>query len=257
MILRSFCSLLFAGACLAFPDHRSTALNDLSGYFPMVVPATESAWKTRAEHVRRQVAISQGLYPMPAKAPLKAQVFGERTLGDYRIAKVVFEAMPGFYVTGSLFRPVNAAGKLPGVLCPHGHWPNGRHMERNAKEIAAEIASGAEALECSAKNPLQARCVHLARMGMVVFHYDMLGYADSQQLTHAEPHTFKKQTPERAGLLFSPLAEGRLQSVMGLQSWVGIRALDFLTSLAEVDSKKLGVTGASGGGTQKIGRAHV
>src|SRR5262249_53578254 len=85
--------------------------------------------------------------------------------------------------------------------------------------------------------PLQARCVQLARMGCVVFFYDMVGYADSRPIGH------------RAGFTDAE-AELRLQSFMGLQTFNSIRALDFLLSLPEVDPKRIGVTGASGGGTQ-------
>src|SRR6185295_5335163 len=82
-----------------------------------------------------------------------------------------------------------------------------------------------------------ARCAQLARMGCVVFHYDMVGYADSQQIVHRQGFT-------------DPDAELRLQNFMGLQTYNSIRALDFLTSLPDVDPNRIGVTGASGGGTQ-------
>jgi hypothetical protein len=88
-----------------------------------------------------------------------------------------------------------------------------------------------------ARYPLQARCAMLARMGCVVFHYDMVGVADSQPVGHA------------TGFADAD-GELRLQSAMGLQTWNSIRALDFLFSLPEVDVKRVGVTGASGGGTQ-------
>jgi dienelactone hydrolase len=73
-------------------------------------------------------------------------------------------------------------------------------------------------------------------MGCVVFHYDMVGYADSQSVKHAA--------------LGGADADLRLQSLMGLQTWNSLRSLDFLLGLPEVDPKRVGVTGASGGGTQ-------
>src|SRR5262249_33001110 len=136
-----------------------------------------------------------------------------------------------------LYRPKGRAGKLAGVLCPHGHWNNGRFFDAGEQEAAAQIKQGAEKTMEGARYPLQARCAQLARMGCVVFHYDMVGNADSQQMEHRKGFTDAE-------------AELRLQSFMGLQAWNSIRALDFLSSLPDVDPKRIGVTGASGGGTQ-------
>ncbi len=72
----------------------------------------------------------------------------------------------------------------------------------------------------------QIRCAHLARMGATVFSYSMVGWQDSQQTTHDDP------------------------LVLALQTWNSIRAVDFLTGLDRVDPDRVGVTGASGGGTQ-------
>src|SRR5216117_3141992 len=99
-------------------------------------------------------------------------------------------------------------------------------------------------------------CVQLARMGCVVWQWDMLGNSDSQQLSMQLVHGFKTQRPEMNTTenwgLFSPQAEAHLQSVMGLQTWNSIRSLDFLLSLPEIDPSRIAMTGASGGGTQTM-----
>lgn len=72
----------------------------------------------------------------------------------------------------------------------------------------------------------QIRCAHFARMGATVFSCSMVGWQDSQQTTHDDP------------------------LVLALQTWNSIRIVDFLSGLKGVDPDRVGVTGASGGGTQ-------
>lgn len=208
-------------------DPRLGELNHLDGYFPFKPSKDAAAWKERAEYVRRQVLVACGLWPMPTKQPLKPVIHGRVDRDDYTVERVYFESFPGLYVTGSLYRPKNKSGKLPGVLCPHGHWANGRFYDAG-KGIDAELKSGAEKFNPAGGYPLQARCVHLARMGCVVFHYDMLGNADSVPLTQQLVHGFAKQRPDlnaadRWGF-FSAQAELRLQNVMGMQTYNSIRA---------------------------------
>ncbi|MEZ6132662.1 MAG: CehA/McbA family metallohydrolase [Planctomycetaceae bacterium] len=74
----------------------------------------------------------------------------------------------------------------------------------------------------------QIRCAHLARMGATVFSYSLVGWQDCDQTTHDDP------------------------LVLALQTWNSLRAVDFLTSLPRVDGRRIGVTGASGGGTQAV-----
>jgi len=235
-------------------DERLEPLKDLNGYFPFTPPKSKEEWEQRADELRRQMLVSQGLLPMPTKTPLNPVIHGRIDQGDYTIEKAYFESFPGFYVTGSLYRPKNAKGKVPGVLCPHGHWANGRFYDIGEKGIRQQIVQGAERFEDGGRSPLQARCMQLARMGCVVFHYDMIGYADSVQISYELAHRFAKQRPEmnrREGWgLFSPQAEAHLQSVMGMQTYSSVRALDFITGLPEVDPERIAVTGASGGGTQ-------
>ena len=237
-------------------DIRLEPLKDLDGYFPFTPPASKAAWEKRAEGVRRQILISQGLWPMPTKTPLHPVLHGKVDRGDYTVEKVYFESAPGFFVTGNLYRPKNAAGKAPGVLFAHGHWADARLSEATDAELRRELADGEERFEQGGRSRFQSMCVQLARMGCVVWQWDMLGNSDSQQLSMALVHGFKKQRPEMNTTenwgLFSPQAEAHLQSVMGLQTWNSIRSLDFLLSLPEVDADRIAMTGASGGGTQTM-----
>ena len=235
-------------------DIRLGPLKDLDGYFPFSLPKAVEEWNQRAERVRRQMRVALGLWPMPTRTPLNAVIHGKIDRENYTVQKVYFESYPGFYVTGNLYRPKGAPGKRPGVLSPHGHWANGRFFDCGRDDVRKEIIQGAERFEEGGRSPLQSRCVQLARMGCIVFHYDMIGYADSQQISRDVAHGFSKQRPEMSTVedwgLYSPQAESHLQSVMGLQTWNSIRSLDFLLSLPDVDAERIGVTGASGGGTQ-------
>ncbi len=223
---------------------KPRTLHDKDFFFR--VPATKDAWLKRRQAVREQMLVALGLWPMPEKTPLNPVIHGKMDRNEYTIEKVFFASYPGHYVSGNLYRPkANGAAstprvqKYPGILCPHGHWPDGRFFEANDNAVAAQIKQGAEKTPEGAKYPLQARCAQLARMGCVVFHYDMVGYADSTAIPHRTGFTDTE-------------AELRLQSFMGLQTWNSIRALDFLLSLPEVDPQRIGVTGASGGGTQTM-----
>jgi dienelactone hydrolase len=236
------------------PDARLGPLKDLDGYFPMAVPESAEAWSARAEYVRRQALVALGLWPLPTRTPLRAVIHTPIDRGEYTVEHVYFESYPGHFVTGNLYRPKGRQGKRPGVLCPHGHWANGRFHDHGPDEVQRQIAKGGERFERGGRHPLQARCVHLARLGCVVFHYDMVGYADSQQISFDVAHRYGQprphmETAENWGF-FSTQAELRLQTIMGLQAWNSIRALDFLSQLEDVDPARIGVTGASGGGTQ-------
>lgn len=232
-------------------------LKDFNSYFPWTPPATKAAWETRRVELLRQLQLAVGLYPMPDRsAAPRAVIHGLVDRPEYTVERVYFESLPGFYVTGSLYRPKNAKGKLPAILNPHGHWNQGRFHAENDAGMKKELDSGAEQFEIGGRHPLQARCIGLARLGYVAFMYDMLGYADSQQIPLEVAHRFMKRRPtmERDGHygFFSPQAEARLQTVMGLQTWNSMRAFDWLASLPDVDAERIGITGASGGGTQSF-----
>ncbi|MFH1377489.1 MAG: hypothetical protein ABIH86_01895 [Planctomycetota bacterium] len=177
---------------------------------------TSSDWKKFARWLRTHLQVSLSLLPEPVRGPLNAKIFDRWDGGGYTCEKVVIETLPGFFSTGNLYRPEITRKKMPAILCPHGHWKDGRLHDWDPT------------------GSVPARCIQLARMGAVVFSYDMVGYNDSCQLPH-------RTTPEDrlAGL-----------SMAALQTWNSVRALDFVESLSGVDARKIGVTGTSGGATQ-------
>jgi dienelactone hydrolase len=173
-------------------------------------------WRAHAAALRRRILISTGLWPLPERTALNAVFFGRVEREGYSVENIYFESRPGFFVTGNLYRPLGRAGPFPGVLNPHGHWDEGRLAND-------EMAS------------LPGRGISFARQGYVAFVYDMVGYVDSRQV----PHTFGGPVPELWSF-----------SVMGLQLWNSMRAVDFLVALPDVDPRCLACTGASAGGTQ-------
>ena len=165
-------------------------------------------WKARAAKIRRQILVGAKLDPLPERTPLNSIVRNKRSYKGYTVEAAAFEARPGYLVYGNLYRPLDRKGPHAGILCPHGH-ARGRDGGRLRSEQ-------------------QHRCATLARMGAVVFSYDMVGFGDSEHFgwNHTHPQA------------------------LTLQTWSSIRAIDFLQSLPDVDDDRIGVTGCSGGGTQ-------
>jgi Acetyl xylan esterase (AXE1) len=197
---------------------------DFAGY------RSKEEWLDRAARLKKQVLVSAGLWPAPAKTPIQATIFGKVDRGDYTVEKVYFESYPGFYVTGNLYRPKNATGKTPAVLCPHGHWTYGR-------------------LENQQLNSGPARAASFARLGYVAFSYDMVGYNDSAAISHRFAAGHRENIVDRESLWGVNL--------LGLQLWNSVRSVDFLLTLPEVDPQRIACTGESGGGTQTFLLAAV
>ena len=239
-------------------DIRNSPPKDLNGFFPFDPPSTLEEWKKRKANLTLRLQVATGLYPMPPKTPLNAVIHGKITRPGFTVEKVYFESVPGFFVTGLLFRPENSmTKKCPAVLSPHGH--GGRlqdHGKSGGKGVLKQIEIGAEKFEESGRMPKIARCATLARLGCVTFLYDMIGYADNLQLSYKLAHQFSKRRPnferQKDWGLYSAQAEMRMFSIFGLQTWNSIRALDFMESLPDVDPARIAVTGGSGGGTQTI-----
>lgn len=198
-------------------DRRMTTPRTLNDVFPFPHYATLADWEKAAADIRQHILACTGLLPMPEKCPLNPRFLGRIERDGYSVEKILLETWPGFFLGGSLYRPLGQTGPYPAIVNPHGHWARGRiHNDPNL-------------------GSLPGRFINLALQGHVAFAYDMIGYNDTFQL----PHDFLGEREALWGI-----------SLLGLQLWNSIRAVDFVESLPEVDTRRIGCTGASGGGSQ-------
>lgn len=204
-----------AQSASAAADIRNTETPNTNTHFAAPSYVHLDVWKERRIELRQQILAAAGLDPMPERSPLNPQVFGKLDRTGYSIEKVLLETLPHYYLGGNLYRP-DKPGKHPAVLVAHGHWTYGR--VENTKNFSGPVL-----------------CVNLARQGYVVLAIDMVGVNDTLQT----PHEFGGAREDL--WRFGPL---------GLQLWNASRALDYLLSRDDVDATRIGMTGASGGGTQ-------
>ena len=224
--MRYLFGFLLASGCLAqvpIEDLRNQYTITPDTHFRMRSYGSLEAWKDRREQLKSQILAAAGLYPLPERNPLNPRVVRTVVLSGIRVETVLLETLPGYFLGGNLYRPVNDAGRHPAILSPHGHWKHGRTENIPSYSVPA-------------------LGVNLARQGYVVFAYDMVGYGDTKQTGH-DFAGWREQLWS-----FTP---------MGLQLWNSMRALDFLESRDDVDRERIAVTGASGGGSQTIFLAAV
>lgn len=187
-------------------------------YEKLKTPEQVTAYQTRL----RQFFVA-AIGGFPERTPLNAQVVAKQEFDGYRIEKVIYESQPQHYVTAVLYLP-NSQPPYPGVLVPCGHSVNGK---------------GAETY--------QRASILLAKNGLAALCYDPIDQGERGQLLD------EKGKPRAAGTLgHSLLNAGSLllgRSAATYRIWDGMRSLDYLESRPEIDPKRLGCTGNSGGGT--------
>lgn len=204
---------------------------DLNTFHLFDIPQRLGEWKETRLRLKERVALACGLLPEPEKCPLQPNVTHTFEADGVRIENVAIQTIEGFWLCGNIYRPLAGKGPFPAIANPHGHWSAGRFT----REQDVPPNPKGERLAYGKADFVQLG-VSLARQGFIVFAYDMVGYGETKQAGHT-------------------LATGLDAwcwgiSLLGVQTWNSIRAIDYLVSRPDVDSKRIGVTGASGGGTQ-------
>src|SRR5207253_340574 len=179
--------------------------------------------KTQDE-LRQKLLEMIGGFPV-AKTDLHPVIVGKISMDGYSIEKLVFQSLPGLYVTALVYVPNDHASKHPAVLVPAGHAADGKFH-------------------------YQALCQRLVVRGYVVISWDPIGQGERSQFWD------QKAQKSRYNLICGEHAVmGNLAYLAGAnlarwEIWDGIRAVDYLLTRPEVDGERISITGTSGGGTQ-------
>ncbi len=178
----------------------------------------------RQDSMKKKLAELIG--PFPGKTPLNARVTGVIRKEDYRVEKVIYESMPGYYVTAALFIPKKRKGKAPAIIYASGHTREGFRSET-----------------------YQHICINLVKKGFIVLAFDPIGQGERLQ------YYVESEGKSRFGATDEHSYPGAQCYVSGYSPakyfiWDGIRSVDYLLTRKEVDPERIGMTGRSGGGTQ-------
>ena len=179
------------------------------------------AWKQLRPQLKQEFLYSLGLDPLPKRTPLNVEISGALGRPRYRIEKIIFQSMPGLYVTGNLYVPRDSAdhpasptGRFPTILYVCGHSPH----------------------PAGAKWSYQDRAIWFAEHGYVCFVIDTLQFAEIPGVHHGLHNLNRWHWLSRG---YTPA---------GVEVWNAMRAIDYLETRREVDAARIGITGISGGG---------
>jgi cephalosporin-C deacetylase-like acetyl esterase len=186
--------------------------------------ATPAEIDARNRVVREKMI--QMIHGLPERNPLQPETVDWFDRKGYRVENVMFQSRPNFWVTGNLYIPTTGSGPFPGIISPCGHYADAR------------------------MNPeYQSAYINLALAGFVVLGFDPIGQGERRQYWNPSSHT-----TEVGGATTEHSMAGQLLLLMGqdlthYRIWDGMRAIDYLLTRKEVDPKRIGCAGHSGGGT--------
>ncbi len=167
---------------------------------------------------------------LPAKkTDLRPRITGKVEMDGFSIEKLIFESLPGVYVTALVYIPSDHSKKSPAVLVPAGHAPNGKIY-------------------------YQELCQRLAKRGYVVLAWDPVGQGERSQFWDAQAAKSRYNLICAEHAILGNLAYLAGANLARWEIWDGIRAVDYLLTRPEVDPERISIVGTSGGGFQA---AHI
>lgn len=187
-------------------------------------------WQMRRHELLQ--AFKDGLGPIdfPRSSDLAPVITGELKRDGYRVEKVIFQSLPGYYVPANLYIPSNLKGRAPVILGVCGHvyegkaWPNYQRLY-----------------------------INLVKKGFLVFAFDPIEQGERHQFNYGR---LKHPWFEGQMLLGHSYPHYQLaltgSSLGWMEVWDASRAIDYLLTRDEVDGSRIGITGHSGGGTRTV-----
>jgi dienelactone hydrolase len=208
---------------LAQPLQTSAVVTDQLNHFmlqmvpPFVVPSTPEQWDKQAAQIRAR-ELSTLFHGWPQQwidSPPKFEKVSVIERKGYRIIKLRYEIVPGFYSAALLYEPEHMSGRVPAILNVNGHGPGGKAVEHKQK-----------------------RCINQARRGIIALNLEWFAFGELEAPgnEHANLHLLDVAGVNGLGLFYLEMRRG----------------LDYLYNDDRVDRARIGVTGLSGGGWQTI-----
>src|SRR4051794_8088347 len=189
---------------------------------------TEKDLLKMQDSIRQQLLAMLGNFPAE-KTPLHPQITGKIPMDGFHIEKLIFESLPGIYVTASVYVPEDGPMKHPGILVPAGHAPSGKAY-------------------------YHALCQRLVKRGYVVIAWDPPGQGERSQFWDAKTGKSRYNLICAEHAILGNLAYLAGTNLARWEIWDGIRAIDYLLTRPDVDPGRINITGTSGGGFQT---AHI
>jgi dienelactone hydrolase len=210
----------------SLPDYLGTLADAAYARRNERIAALRSAGDIRAYQTWARAAFQKLAGGLPRRTPLDTRTAGGFDRPRYRVEKLVYETRPGLFVPANLYLPKQGSAPYPGVLFQMGHSDDGKGYSY-----------------------YQRCCQGLVQLGYIVLAFDPMGQgertaypASGGWLTRLPSADDEHTLPGRQMLLVG-------ETATGMQLWDAIRSLDVLASHPQVDARKLGATGQSGGGT--------